>query len=86
MGAMKDVYTAAIERLHALIAQLEEEGHVLASDLRKELDKLRGEVPAFEAEAKADAEQVAHDVQAAAQDAASDVEQAVTPAPETPTA
>lgn len=74
MGAMKDVYTAAIERLHALIAQLEEEGHVLAGDFRKELDKLRGEVPALEAEAKADAEQIAHD-------AASDVEQAVTPEP-----
>lgn len=90
MGAMKDDYTAAIDRLHALIAQLEEEGHVLAADLRKELDKLRGDAPAVEAEVKADAGQLVtdagHNMQVVADGAVRTVENIVAPAPEAPTA
>lgn len=83
MGAMKDIYTAAIEKLHALIAQLEEEGHVLAADLRHELDKLRGEAPAVEAEVKADAGQLVadaeHDATQAAEHVVAAAEEPATP-------
>lgn len=79
MGAMRDVYTAAIERLHALIALLEEEGHNLAASFRAEIDKLRGEAPAVEAEVKADVQQVAVVVE---NDAAQVAEHAVTAAGE----
>lgn len=84
MGAMKDVYTAAIDRLHVLIAQLEEEGHVLAADLRKELDKLRGEAPVIEAEVKADTGQLVteaeNDAAQAVEHVVDAVEQPATPA------
>lgn len=61
MGAIKDAYTAAEERLHALIVQLEEKGEALAGEIRKAFDELRAHVPAVEAEVKADAARVAHD-------------------------
>lgn len=66
VGAIKNAYTAAEERLHALIVQLEESGHVLAGEIRKEFNLLHGRAAVVEAEVKADAEQVAHDAEAAA--------------------
>ena len=96
MGAIADAYTAVQEHLHALIAQLEEEGHRLAEAIRKDFETLHGKVPAVEHEAAADAAQVAHDAKSAAapvvaeaehdvqnvvHDAVAAAEQAVTPAP-----
>ena len=98
VGAIKAAYAAAEERLHSLIVQLEESGHELADEFRKVFDQLHGRVPAVEAEAKADAEQVAHDavaaeapvVNEAVQDVAAIADTAVTsvstPAAETKTA
>ena len=51
---------------HALIAQLEEREHELAAAFRAWFDKLTGNVPELKAEAKTDAETVAHDAETAA--------------------
>lgn len=92
---MKAAYTAAEERLHDLIALLEESGHELAGEIRKAFDQLRGRVPVVEAEVKTDAGQVLHDAEAAAAPVVAEVEadakqiakdaaQAVIPPPRSP--
>jgi len=60
MAAMKAAYEAILDRLHALWVTLDGEGHHLAAEAKAVLDELRGDVPALEAEAKADAADVVH--------------------------
>lgn len=73
VGAIKDAYDKLEAKGDALIAQLEEKGHELAGELRAWFEAFTGRLPAIEAEAKADAEQVVKDVETAAAPAVAEV-------------
>lgn len=61
MGVVK----SALDEIKTVADELEAEGHKLAATLKVWLEKLAAHLPEAEAEAKADAEQVAKDAVAA---------------------
>lgn len=77
MSAMKTALVELEAKGHALIAQLEEKSHELATEFRTWYDQFTGHLPKVEAEVKTDAEQVAHDAVAAEAPVATEAVQAV---------